>query len=202
MSPLAPRDRQVLRLLAFVLLPLFAVAYGVRPLVGDWSARRERLALQADLLAREREALTTAGHLDEWMTAALGATAEEERRVIRASALPVAASAFGDRLRELSRRDHVTVLQLSEAGSDSVDTDLRVLRVALRGESDLAGITRLLASIDADASRMRVTRLFIERQAPVAFGDRGGATDGRNVLVVHATVEALARIVPRGTASR
>jgi hypothetical protein len=162
-SSLTPRDRRVLRLLAFVILPVFAVAYGARPLWRAWSAEREDLLQQSALLQRERAAVGEAGTLDSALTHRRALLAVEQRSVIRANSQPTAYSELADHLRGVARREQVLVHQVSELPTDSVGSDLRLLRLAVRGESDLAGITRFIRSMESDPRRIRITRLFIER---------------------------------------
>lgn len=197
------RDRRTLRVLVYLILPAFAVAYAVRPMAEAWGEAREDLARQADLLERERAVIAAAGAgaLDAAITSAGATLAREERAVIRASSRPTAFSDLADHLRGAARREQVLVQQVSELSVDSLGGDWQVLRLGVRGESDLAGITRFIRAIEDDPRRIRLTRLFIERQRDGGFAGSDVATDGRNVLTVHATVEALARVTsPRGTA--
>jgi hypothetical protein len=202
MSSLGPRDRRMLRALAFVILPAFAVAYGARPLVRTWSAEREGLLQQMELLQRERAAVAEAGMFDSAIVHRRTMLAREERAVIRASSQPTAFSELADHLRSAARREQVLVHQVSELPVDSVGADLRLLRLGVRGESDLAGITRFIRSIEADPRRIRVTRLFIERQGANNMGGGPATTDGRNVLTLHATIEALALVTASPQAAR
>lgn len=192
MSSLSPRDRRVLRMLAFVILPAFAAAYGARPLVRAWNAERESHVQQTALWQRERTAVAEAGMFDSVIAQRRTMLAREERTVIRASSQPTAFSELADHLRVVARREQVLVHQVLELPVDSLGAELRLLRLGVRGESDLAGITRFIRSIEADPRRVRVTRLFIDRQGTGNLGGGPAATDGRNVLTLHATVEALA----------
>lgn len=194
MSTLSTRDWRILRVFGLFILPAFALAYGARPLMTEWREARERRSEQEELLSSERAAVARATLLDEPLVAARSALALEERTVTRASTHQTAYSAIAEHVRTLARRDQVMVQQLAELPADSLQDGLRIVRINLRGESDLAGIARFLRAVAVDPRRIRVSRLFVERGPQGPFGGGVAASDGRNVLVVNAVIEALARI--------
>lgn len=194
MTSLSDRDRRILRLFGFVILPIFVLAYGARPVMSVWTDARDRRAQQDVLLDRERAAVDGAAQLAVPLEAARTALLLEERGLTRASTHQTAYSAIADHVRSLARRDHVLVQQLAELPADSLDGGLRLLRVNVRGESDLAGIGRFLRTIAADPRRIRVSRLLVERGPQNQSGGGTSASDGRNVLVMNVVIEALARI--------
>lgn len=198
MSAMTGRERAVLTIFALVLAPLFAALYGARPLLRVYGERTGALAQQRELLARERAAVSAAPALSVPIVAARSAVARASRGIIQSAALSTAFSALTDHLRSSARRQDVLVLQMTEMPGDSIVGGHSVLRVALRAESDLAGITRYLRSLESDALRLRVSRVFIERAGQDQFGGSAAATDGRTVLILNATIESLARVVPAG----
>ena len=202
MSGISGRDRRVLAIFAFVLAPLFAAAYGARPLVRAYGERTSALAQQRELLARERAAVSASPTLAAPIAAARAAIASESRGIIQSVARSTAYSALTDHLRSSARRQDVLVLQATEVQGDSVEGGHSIVRVALRAESDLAGITRYLRSLESDPLRLRVSRVFIERvaQGQFLFGGSSTASDGRTVLILNATVESLARVAATGAA--
>jgi hypothetical protein len=197
MRTLTSRERRIVR--AFiVLLPIFAIAYGARAVVGAHRARSEALAQQRSLLERERAVVADSAALSGPIAEARAAAARAARGVLRGTSRPTTHSALIEHLRTIARRNEVLVVQTSELASDSVADGLTLLRIAVRGESDVAGVSRLLRAIEADPLQLRVSRLSIERVAQDGAA-AGIPSDGRQVVIVHATVEALARLdAPRG----
>ncbi len=198
MSAMTGRERRVLAIFAFALAPLFAASYGARPLLRVYRERTGALAQQRELLARERAAVSAAPALSVPIVAARSAVARESRGIIQSAALSTAFSALTDHLRSSARRQNVLVLQTTSMPADSLEGAYSVLRVAVRAESDLAGITRFLRSLESDPLRLRVSRVFIERAAQGQLAGSVVATDGRTVLILNATIESLALVAPAG----
>jgi hypothetical protein len=192
MPGLTTRDRRVLLLALFVGGPFFAIAYGARPAWRAYGDRVAALEQQRDLLARERGLVAGAASLDTPTTVTREALRRDLRTVIRSGARATAFSLLTERVRAAARQHDVLVLQASEAGAEELGDGLSLLRVSVRAESDLAGIARLLRAIESDPLQIRTSRVFIERSPQGALGPDGGSTDGRNVLLLNVTIEALA----------
>jgi hypothetical protein len=194
MAALTHRDRRVLRLALTVALPFFAAAYGGRPAWRAYAERRDAIEQQRELLARERGVAQSGPSLDSAL-AASGATVRGElRTVVRSGARATAFSQLTERLRATARRSEVAILQVTEVGADSLGDGLQLLRLSIRSESDIGGLARFLRAVESDPLRIRTSRMFIERGAQGVPGADDGSTDGRNVLFMTATVEALAFI--------
>jgi hypothetical protein len=113
---------------------------------------------------------------------------------VRSGARATAFSQLTERLRATARRSEVAILQVTEVGADSLGDGLQLLRLSIRSESDIGGLARFLRAVESDPLRIRTSRMFIERGAQGVPGADDGSTDGRNVLFMTATVEALAFI--------
>lgn len=196
MRTLSSRDRRALFFAAVVVAPVFAVAYGARPMMRSVGERVERTHQQRELLQRELGLIAGRSAVDSLQHVVDRSMADELKLVIHSGDRATAYSLLSERVRALARRRQVAVLQLAESPPDSIERGLTVLRMGLRAESDIAGVLGFLAAVESDPSRLRVTRLFIERANVRPLGEESGATDGRHVLMLTATIEALAWMAP------
>jgi len=188
---LTAKDRRALRVLTLVVLPLFGIAYGVRPVARAIVERSEQRAQQHDLLVRERTAVAEATHVDSALFFARLALAGESEGLLKGPARAAIMSDLTDRVRSLARQQDVLVLQLTELPADSIGDCWSMLRIAMRAESDLAGVARMLRGLERDVAHLRVSRILIERP-DAGFGGGGpAASDGRQVLTMNFTIETL-----------
>lgn len=194
MRAMTSRERRVLKLFIFVLAPLFAAAYGARPLIQAYRERSSLLDEQRELLARERQIVEDATWLAARIDSSRQAFGHESRGLIDGSERATAHAALANHLRAVARRNEVLVNRVTEMPADSIGDGLTLLRVALNAESDLAGVTRFLESVRTDSLQLRISRIFIESSSRNQIGGSAVASDGRYVLSVNATVEALARL--------
>lgn len=178
----------------FVLAPLFGVAYGAKPLIRLYGERASVLQQQRELLAREKVVVTHVESFDALTDSARRALEAETSRIIRASEMATAHVELTDHLRSIARRSEVLVTHTSAMTADSSDAGLTTLRMALRAESDLAGLARFLDSVSSDSLALRISRILIEMAPRNQFGGSAVVSDGRHVLLLSATVEALAQV--------
>jgi hypothetical protein len=198
MSTRTPRERVVLAVAFFAALPIFAAAYGLPPLLSAQRDRRDRINQQRELLARERELLTHEASVQRALLVGRVAVAGElAAGTIATSTTETALSELADRLRGVSRSLDVRVVNVSVLGTQAVDDQLHVLRLALRVECDAPGLERLLVAVANDPLLMRIATLRVDRSSN-ATAPSGEANPNRQVLTVSATVEALATL-PRAS---
>ena len=199
---LSAKDRRALRLLLLVILPAFAFAFGARGFVRALGGRGEQTGQQLDLLAREQAAVADAPTLASRTRDVTRRLNERSASLLIGAPRVALVSELTDRVRSIARQQEVLVTQLSELPSDSLGDGWSTLRVSVRGESDLAGIARLLRAIERDRAQLRVARLLIERPEGSFAGGGPAATDGRLVLNVNVVIEALAHAAADGSAGR
>lgn len=194
MKVLTARERQLVRMVVVVVLPVFALAYGLRPAVRAYLAQRERVEIEADLLRREVALVADSARLGQSLRLARETLNGELSSTLAGPARATLTSALTDRIRTLARREQVLVQQLVEMPTDSSSDQWLRVRVALRAESDLAGVSRFLLAIQRDTMRLRIEQVRVEHSFARAPDGRLPLGDGRHVLTFGATVEAIGRV--------
>jgi hypothetical protein len=186
------RERAVLRLFFAVGVPLFAAAYGARPLLRARAERLDQLAQSRDFLARAQVALRDDARTQRDLDSLRLRERQAMRAVVTTAGQATAISHVTEQLRTLARRHDVLVLSTNELASDSTLAGLSLMRIGVRVESDLRGVARLLNAIENDGAALRVSRIFFERRS-AEIGTAAGDSLA-NVLTAHLTVESLARV--------
>jgi hypothetical protein len=213
-ATLGDRDRRALVLGAAVLLPALLWAAVVKPYRAALDELRERTAAEQSLLQRERTLLDGAD-----VNALVRDMEERARqaslRLVSAPNAPLAEAEVTAFLQELAKLSRVLLQELrgvedrrarggaggSAAGGGAAASAaapdaaaLRVIRLAVRGESDLEGVLTFLQRIENSPLLMRVTELSIEPHREGRDGAR--RTDGAVTFSLQLDAFANAEAVP------
>jgi hypothetical protein len=162
---LAPRDRRAILIGLCILLPAAMYVLGVRPYRAAFAEVRDLVSVEQDLLSRERELLASAETLPTEMESAREAADHFGDRLVRASSQVLAEGVLSGFLESSAARSRVLLEEIrgGELGrGEEPPPGLSVLRLHLRGESDLEGVLTFLDEIEKNQLLLRVRGLALE----------------------------------------
>lgn len=175
---LAPRDRRALFLGLAATVPILGYAFLVRPYRGAMADVRERVVVERDLLSRELSLLATAPGLPDSMDRAREETREMEARLLQAPSLVLAEAELTDFVESTALRNQVLLEEIRSgelARGEEPPPGLQVVRLHVRGESDLEGILDFLAELEESRLILRIRGLALD---PVVARSGGGENEG------------------------
>jgi hypothetical protein len=200
---LAPRDRRALLLGLAAAVPILGYVFLVRPYRGAMADVRERVAVERDLLSRELALLAAAPGLPDSMDRAREETREMEGRLLQAPSLVLAEAELTDFLESTALRNRVLLEEIRTgelARGEASPPGLQVVRLHLRGESDLEGVLDFLADMEESRLILRVRGLALD---PVVARSGGGEEEGpvrgsfpTGVLTVQLIVDGFSAPIP------
>lgn len=167
LGKLTPRDRRAILLGLGVMVPALAYGYFVRPYRAALEHARERVMAEGQLLARELALLEASDHLPDSIRRAREAAAEVEDRMLQAPSAVLAEAELTDFLEDAAVGHRVLLEEIRSgelARGETPPAGLSVIRLHLRGESDLEGILTFLDTIEKSRLILRVRGLALEPQ--------------------------------------
>lgn len=179
LNGLAPRDRRAILLGVVILVPALLYAFVVRPYRAALSDVRDRIAAERELLVRELSLLETAPDMSEAIRRAQADAQRYDDRMVSAVNGPLAEGELSDYLEGWAGRNRVL---LEEIGSGELERGevpppgLSVVRLHVRGESDLEGVLGFLREIEGSRLLLRVRGVALEPE--VARPETGGGVGG------------------------
>jgi len=191
---LAPRDRRAVLLGLAAAVPILGYAFLVRPYRGAMADVRERVAVERDLLARELALLAAAPWLPDSMARALDETREVEARLLQAPSLVLAEAELTDFLETAALRNRVLLEEIRSgelARGEEPPPGLQVVRLHLRGESDLEGILDFLADLEGSRLLLRIRGLALDPVVARSGGGEGEAQARGSVPTGVVTVQLI-----------
>jgi len=162
---LAPRDRRALLLGLVVAIPAVAWVFGVRPYSRTLEDVQDRVAAERELLARELALVESGPELPDRVRAAEESAARAGSRMLGASSQLLAEAELTGFLEQAASQERVLLEEIlsGELGrGEEPPPGLTVVRLHLRGESDLEGILRFLDRIERSQILIRVRGLALE----------------------------------------
>jgi hypothetical protein len=161
---LSARDRRALVLGFVVLTPVLVWTAVVRPYREALAVTRDRIASERALLAREQRLIAEA---DELPAKVLNAQAESDRaagRLVNAPNPALAEARVSDHLERLAEDSRVLLQEIRSVQTDPATeiAGLRTIRLGIRGESDLNGVTTMLHRMEGGQLLLRVQAMQIE----------------------------------------
>jgi hypothetical protein len=179
---MSPRDRRAVLLGLAVAVPVFLYMLGVRPYRAALADVRERVFQEQELLARELALLETADELPEAAGRAEGVAREVESRMLRARSLVLAEGELTDFLEAAAYHSRVLLEDIRGgelARGEEPPSGLALVRLHLRGESDLEGVLTFLDQLEKSQLLLRVRGLALEPETsrPESDGDEEEARD-------------------------
>jgi hypothetical protein len=188
MTPtLSPRDRRALRLAAIILLPSLGWVYGARPYIESLGAMRDQVVTERATLSRERtllaEQLRNPGSQRDLEKVAQSTAP----RLFEGRDAVIASAELASYVTETAERARVNLQQAATRPMISAAPGVRLLRIEIRGESDLEGILAFLNALETGYKLVRFDKLDISH-AP----GRSTEEDGFETLSLAATVSGFA----------
>lgn len=166
---LSPRDRRALGLGLAILLPVLLWLFVLRPYRDALVEARARLAQERSLLEREEGLVAAAPTLPAALEAATERARRAEMRLVRAANAPLAEEEVTRYLEGIAGLSRVLLQEMRgvepERGAVAPE-GTTVVRLALRGESDLEGVLTFLHRVEESPLLLRVSELSIEPVVP------------------------------------
>ncbi len=166
-SGLAPRDRRAILLGSLVLVPALLYVMAVRPYRAALTDLGERVEIERELLSRERDLLAAAAALPTEIQAAKIRAEGYEAGLLQAPTDVLAEAELTDFLESTAVRNRVLLEEIRGGGlarGEDPPPGLSVIRLHLKGESDLEGILTFLDEIEKASLLLRVRGLALEPQ--------------------------------------
>lgn len=207
LNGLALRDRRAILLGLGLLLPAAVWVLGVKPYWAALESVRDRVAVEKELLARELALLETAPILPEKIRRAEAEAGVFEDRLVRAASGVLAEGELTDFLEESAFRSRVLLEEIrgGELGrGEEPPPGLSVVRLHLRGESDLEGVLTFLGEIEKSKLLLRVRGLALEPEVSRPASDDESNNNNREpvptgVVGFQLIVDGFARVEEHGS---
>jgi len=164
---LSARDRRALRLGLVLAVPIAAWMFVIRPYRAALADLKARVEAERALLAREEALLVSADVLPARADDAAAHAERIERRLVSGANMALIEGAVTDHLESLAQKSRVLLQEIRSMQPDRRDAEFEVVkpvRLAVKAESDLDGITRLLLGIEESPLLFRIEELLIEPQ--------------------------------------
>lgn len=162
---LAPRDRRALLLGLAVMVPALGYAFVVRPYRAALAEVEARVEAETDLLSRELALVASAPGLPDAIDQARQAAREVEGRLLQAPSLVLAEDELTDFLEAAAVRSRVLLEEIRSGElerGEAPPAGLEVVRLHLRGESDLQGVLEYLDAIERSRLILRIRELSLD----------------------------------------
>lgn len=162
---LNPRDRRAILLGLVAVIPALAYVLVVRPYRSALADVRDRAAAEQELLERELALLASAPGIPEAIRKAEEAAVRAEDRMLRAPGPVLAEEELTDFLEDSAFRSRVLLEEIRGgelARGEEPPPGLGIVRLHLRGESDLQGILSFLNEIETTRLLLRVRGLALD----------------------------------------
>jgi hypothetical protein len=207
LAGLNPRDRRAILLGLGILLPAVAYVLGVKPYRTALEGVRDRVDAEQELLARELALLEAAPTLPEELQRAEAEAAVFEERMVRAASGVLAEGELTDFLEGSAFRSRVLLeeIRTGELGrGEEPPPGLSVVRLHLRGESDLEGVLTFLDEIEKSRLLLRVRGLGLEPELSRPNSDNDENSGNGNpvptgVVEFQLIVDGFARVEEHGS---
>jgi hypothetical protein len=162
---LSHRDRRALLLGLAVLLPALLWMFALRPYREALAEARTSLDSERALLLREEALVASAPTLPAALEAAAAEAKRAELRLVRAANAPLGEAEVTGYLEGVAGLSRVLLQEMRgvepERGAVAPE-GVRVVRLALRGESDLEGVLTFLHRVEESPLLLRVIELSVE----------------------------------------
>jgi hypothetical protein len=206
LNGLTPRDRRAVLLGLGILLPAAAYVFGVKPYREALADVRDRVAAEQELLVRELALLESAPTLPGEIQKARSEAELHEGRLVQAVSGVLAEAELTEMLEESAFRSRVLLEEIrgGELGrGEEPPPGLSVVRLHLRGESDLEGVLTFLDQLEKSRLFLRIRGLALEPEVarPESDGDESDRLPAMPTGVVgfQLIVDGFARVEEYGS---
>lgn len=162
-STMSPKDRRAIILGAVIVLPALIFIWGVRPYRAAMTDTRDELETARVALSREKAAVSAKPTAPGGQQFADSALALVATRLFEGRDDAIASAQLAAYLGGIARRSRVLMEDANTRPSTTSPEGIRTLRVEIRAESDIQGITTFLHNLESGQKLARVDRLEISR---------------------------------------
>lgn len=162
-STMSPKDRRAIALGALLVLPALLFIYGVRPYRASLATTRDELDIARLALSREKAAVMTTRANPDAQRSADSALMMVAPRLFEGRDDAIASAQLAAYLGSIARKSRVLMEDANTRPSSTSPEGIRTLRVEVRGESDIQGVTTFIHNLEAGNKLVRVDRLEISR---------------------------------------
>ena len=190
LNGLTPRDRRAILFGLGILLPAAAYVLGWKPYRAALEDVKDRVSVEQELLARELAVLESSGSLPEEIRRARAEAEVHEDKLVRAVSGVLAEAELTDLLESAAFRSRVLLEEIrgGELGrGEEPPPGLSVVRLHLRGESDLEGVLTFLDEIERSRLLIRIRGLALEPE--VARPESDNEESGNRAAVPTGLIE-------------
>ena len=162
---MSSKDRRAVLLGLVVMLPALAYVFAVRPYRTALADVREQAFQEQELLARELDLLERADELPQATRRAREQARGVESRMLRARSLLLAEGELTDFLEAAASHSNVLLEEIRGgelARGEEPPQGLSMVRLHLRGESDLEGVLTFLDQLEKSDLLLRIRGLALE----------------------------------------
>jgi hypothetical protein len=205
-SSLDPRDRRAILIGLGILIPSAGYVLAWKPYKTSLEDVRDRVVAEQELLSRELEVMEMSGSLPWEIQQARAEADGHEEKLVRAASGVLAEAELTDFLESTATRSRVLLEEIrgGELGrGEEPPPGLSVVRLHLRGESDLEGVLTFLDEIEKSQLLVRIRGLALEPEVarPESDGDEGGNRTAvpTGVVEFQLIVDGFARLEERGS---
>jgi len=206
LGSLNSRDRRAILLGLCILLPAAGYVLAWKPYRAALEDARDRVAAEQELLSRELEVLEASGTLQADIQHARAEADVHEEKLVRAVSGVLAEAELTDFLESSASASRVLLEEIrgGELGrGEEPPPGLSVVRLHLRGESDLEGVLTFLDEIEKSRLLVRIRGLALEPEVarPESDENEGGNRTAvpTGVVEFQLIVDGFARLEEYGT---
>ena len=181
LSGLTSRDRRAILVGLTILLPALVYVFGVRPYRTALGHLQDRIVVERELLQRELALLESAPSFPGLLDRAEAEAILHEDRLVLAPSGVLAEAVLTGFLESAAARSRVLLEEIrgGELGrGEEPPAGLSVVRLHLRGESDLEGVLTFLDEVEEARLLLRVRGLALEPDLSRPESENDG--NGRN----------------------
>jgi hypothetical protein len=160
---MSPKDRRAIILGAVLVLPALIFLYGVRPYRTAMAETLDELETARGALSRELAAVASKPTAPGGQQLADSALTLVAPRLFEGRDDAIASAQLAAYLGTIARRSRVLMEDANTRPSTLSPEGIRTLRVEVRAESDIQGITTFLHNLESGQKLVRVDRLEISR---------------------------------------
>jgi hypothetical protein len=175
---MAPRDRRAILMGLAILVPSFLWVLGVRPYRAALAEVRERTRVEQELLRRELELLDASDSIPAAIAQEARGAEEVRSRLVSGLSTVLAEAELTDFLEGAAYDSRVLLEEIRSgelARGEELPEGLDLIRLHLRGESDMEGVLSFLDRIESSSLLLRVRGLALEPE--MARAESNGRDD-------------------------
>ena len=162
-STMSPKDRRAIVLGLIVVLPALLFIWGVRPYRAALTETRDELDIARLALSREKAAVMTTRANPAAQKSADSALMMVGTRLFEGRDDAIASAQLAAYLGTVARQSRVLMEDANTRPSTTSPEGIRNLRVEVRAESDIQGVTTFIHNLETGNKLVRVDRLEISR---------------------------------------